>query len=264
VVRDTLLARGAEARGLDGSPEAKLARESELARRLLKAELATARATPPTEEELRVASARRWLDVDRPEGFRTVHAVVMFKPEDDEAKKARGRAVAAAIRSAVLPVAAHAADLVVGEGAPPSGRRIGPRDDPDPLSGAFREAVLGVPTGGFEVKAEPLPPVALSGRLLVPGEQYILETYSRAASSLQERGALSPIVETTFGAHVIMLLERTPPLLLEGEARLARLGDDIVNERARAAQKKLLADRKDRSWVALDAVGLLELVRVEP
>jgi hypothetical protein len=172
--------------------------------------------------------------------------------------------VAAAIRAAVLPVAARAAELVVAEGAPPPGRRIGPRDDPDPLSGAFREAVLAVPTGGFEVKAEPLPPVASSGRRFLPGEQYVLESYGRAATSLHERGALSPIVETTFGAHVIMLLERTPPLVLEGDARLARLRDDIVNERARAAQKKLLADRKDRSWVAPDAAGLLELVRVEP
>src|SRR5262249_1125580 len=85
-VRETLFARGAEARGLAGTSDVKLAREGDLARRTLRRVLAEARATPPTEAELRDAAERKWLDVDRPEGFRTVHAVVRFAPGDDDAK----------------------------------------------------------------------------------------------------------------------------------------------------------------------------------
>ena len=101
-VRDALLASEAAARGLTESPDARLAWDGELARRVLRRVLAEARARPPTAAELDAAAARRWLEVDRPEGFRTVHAVVRYEVKDDDAKKARARAVAEAIRAAAL------------------------------------------------------------------------------------------------------------------------------------------------------------------
>jgi hypothetical protein len=263
-VHDALLALGAEARGLAETPDARLAREGELARRMLRQILAGARKVPPTETELAGAAARRWLEIDRPEGFRTVHAVVRFEPGDDDAKKARSRALAEAIRAAVLPVSEQAAAMPLPEGAPPPGPRISPSDDPDPLSSAFRRAVSTVATGGLVVQAEPLPPVTAAGRLLIPGDQYVDEVFAHAATALPVRGALSPVVVSSFGAHVILLLERTPAVVLEGDARLARLRDDIVNERARAAEKQLLAGLKGQSSVAPDAAALLSLVAVDP
>lgn len=262
-VRDTLLARGAEASGLADSSEAQLAWQSELARRLLRRMLAEARATPLTEAELRDAAARRWLEIDRPEGFRTVHAVVRFDPGDPDEKKARARALAEAIHAAVLPVAARAATLPLPEGVPPAGPRTAPKDDPDPLSDAFREAVAKVPPGGLEVKAEPLPAVTAGGRLLAAGDGRLDEDFTRAAVALSARGSLSPVVESRFGAHVILLLERTPAVVLDHEARLAKLRDDIVNERARTAQKRLLAGFQERRSVAPDAAALLDLVAVD-
>jgi peptidyl-prolyl cis-trans isomerase C len=267
-VRDTLLAAGAEARGLAGTSDVKLAREGDLARRTLRRVLAEARATPPTEAELRDAAERKWLDVDRPEGFRTVHAAVRFASGDDDAKRARARALAEAIRAAARPVVERAGELPLAQGVPAQSLRMPvlPKEDPDPLSAAFRQMVPAVASRdpGLQVVIEPLPPVAASGRLLVSGDERLDEAFARAAAALPERGALSPVVESSHGAHVILLLERTPAVVLQGPARLARLRDDIVNERARAAQKQLLAGLKAQSSIEPDAVALLGLVAVYP
>jgi peptidyl-prolyl cis-trans isomerase C len=263
-VQDTLFALGAEANGRADSLDARLAWRGELARRLLRRILAEARATPPTEAELRDAAARRWLEIDRPEGFRTVHAVVRFDPSDADEKKARARSLAEAIHAAALPIAERAAALPLrGGGAPPSGPRIAPQDDPDPLSAAFRQAVAALPAGGLEVTAEPLPAVTAAGRLLIAGDQHLDEDFTRAATALPARGALSPVVESRFGAHVILLLERTPAVVLDHDARLVKLRDDIVNERARAAEKQLLAGLGERRSVAPDVAALLGLVAVD-
>lgn len=264
-VRDALLAGGARARGLEASAGARFAWEGELARRVLRRLLDEARATPPTEAELSEATARRWLEIDRPEAFRTVHAVVRADGSDaGEAKKARARALAETLRAAVMPALAPAVSLPFPQGAPPPGPRVAPKDDPDPLSAAFRLAAAAVPTGGLQVNIEPLLPVTAAGRLLVVGDEYLDEGFARAAAALPARGALSPVVESRFGAHVILLLERTPAVVLQGEARVARLRDDIVNERARAAEKRLLAGLKEQRSVAPDAAALLGLVAVEP
>ncbi|MFT3765013.1 MAG: peptidyl-prolyl cis-trans isomerase [Minicystis sp.] len=264
-VYDALLAREAEVRGLDRSPGVTQQIEAELARRLLRRLLADARAKPPTEDELREAAARKWLDVDRPEGFRTVHAVVLSDPQkDDPAKRARARAVADAIRAAVLPIAERAATMPLAEGAPlPTARQI-PADDPDPLSGAFRKEATAVPRDGFDVTVEPLPAIAVDGRVLAPGGERFDTGFAAAASALAARGALSPVVESPFGYHVILLLERSPAQILTGEARTKRLFDDIVNDRARAAEKRLLTSLRPRGGASPDAPGLLDLVSVEP
>jgi peptidyl-prolyl cis-trans isomerase C len=262
-VHDALLAREAAARGLTESPDARLSWDGELARRVLRRVIEEARVLPPTPAELDAAAARRWLEVDRPEGFRTVHAVVRYEAKDDDAKKARARAVAEAIRAAALPVSERAATLPLIEGAPQPTARTAPGADPDPLSGAFRLAVSAVPADGFQVVAEPLPAVSATGRLLAPGDGRLDPDFSRAAAALPARGALSPIVETAFGLHVILLLERTPALVLEGEARVARLRDEIVNERARAGEKRLLGGLRERSSVVPEASGLLGLVGVD-
>lgn len=264
-VRDALLASAAAAQGLDAAADVRLTVDNELARRLLRKLLAEARAHPPTEPELEEAASRRWLDVDRPEGSRTVHAVVLVDPaKDDEPKQARARAVAEAIRAAALPVAERAATMPLVEGAPPPSARLTANDDPDPLSAAFRRAAATVPADGLTVRIEPLGTVAADGRLLAPGDQYYHPDFARAAAGLPARGALSQVVASPAGLHVILLLERTAAQVLTGAARISRLRDDIVNERARAADKRLLAGLKARASVAPDATGLLALVSMDP
>lgn len=264
-VRDALLVQGALDRGLDRAPEVDREITGGLARAMLRRLLADARATPLTEGELREAAARRWLEVDRPEGFRTVHAVVRFDPQkDDAAKKAAALAVAEAIRAATLPISERAATMPLPEGAPPPSSRQLPADDPDPLSGAFRKAASAVPAQGLEVVVEPLPAVAADGRVLAAGNEALDPAFSRAAATLAARGALSAITPTSFGFHVILLLERTPARVFTGDARAQRLMADIVNERARAAEKRVLAGLRAGGKPSPDAAGLIELPNVEP
>jgi peptidyl-prolyl cis-trans isomerase C len=264
-VRDALLARGAEERGLAGAPEVRLSVDGELGRRVLRRILAEARAAPLTDEELDQAAKRKWLEVDRPEGLRTVHAVARFTAKDDDAKKARARAVAEAIRAAVARVAERAAEMPAPAAVPSPQRRPSPAsDDPDPLSAAFRAAAAAVPHEGVEVVVESLPAIAADGRVLAAGAPQAFDPeFSRAAAALGSRGVLGPVSESSFGAHVILMLERTPALVVTGDARRERLQGDIVNDRARAAERRLLAAYKDRRSVAPDAAGLLGLVTVE-
>jgi peptidyl-prolyl cis-trans isomerase C len=264
-LRDALFARGALDRGLDQAPETQRRTSAELARRTLHRLLDEARRTPPTEDELRAAAERKWLDVDRPEGFRTVHAVVQIDLEkaNDEAR-ARARQVADAIHAAAVAVAARAETMPLPEGALHPTERISIPDDPDPLSAAFRAAATAVPAEGLAVLAQALPAVAADGRVLSPAGGYFLLPYATASAALPARGALSPVTTSPAGLHVILLLERSPSQILGGEARYHRLREDVVNERARAAEKRLLAALRPRAEIAAEAPGLLGLVSVEP
>ena len=266
-IRDALFANGATARGLEKSPDVRLALRGHLARAALRRLLTEARSTPPTEKELADAARRRWLDVDRPEGSLVVHAVVRFGETEAADKKAQALAVARAIRSAVVPIASH----VEANAAPPSAVSTAARTatptsgDIDPLARAFRHAAEAVDHAGFDVTIESLPAFAPDGRALIAGSDAVFEvSFARAAAALPVRGAVSDVVVTPFGAHVILLLERTPSVSLNAEERLLRLRDDVINERARASEKKLLATRRAATSVASNVEGLLDLVPLEP
>lgn len=259
VVHDTLLARGAEARSLAMAPEVAGAIRGALGRQVLKDALAKARSEPLTDAEVAEASKRKWLEIDRPEGVRTIHALVRFTPRDPAAKRQRGSEIAEAIRAAIVPMATRTQEYELP--GVPSEPWPSVQDPTDPLAVAFRKAASAVPHDGAEVTIEALPAVASDGRVLLPGQPPAFDSvFVAAATSLRARGAMSPVTLTVFGAHVILLLERTPPIVLSAAARRNRLRNDIENERARAAVKRLLASPTPRSSIAPDAAGLLDLL----
>jgi hypothetical protein len=258
-VHDALLASEARARGLDEVPAVRAEMSVVLARSLLQRLLEEARsAGPVTDEELRTATERHWLDLDRPEGFRTVHAVVRLKEGADAVTRARANEVAEAIRAAV----SSARDVALTTAAPPP--TPGKPPPADPAAEAFEQAANAVPKQGFEVLAQPLPPVAASGRLLTSEGQRFDTDFSRAAASLVTRGDLSAPVASAFGVHVILLLERIPSQTVPEEERRRLVLEEVVSDRARAAQARLIESlrREPRLVDGLDA--LLELVRIEP
>jgi hypothetical protein len=265
-IRDVLLQNGAWARGLAGSVDARLAIRGYLARRLLHRLLVEARAAPPTEAELSEAAKRKWLEVDRPEGSVVVHAVVQITGDGDTDGEKWGRAlvVVQAIRAAVQPVAEHADEY----GPPPTASPVQPTSSfqaSDPLAAAFQRAAATVPHGDLKVTVESLQPFASDGRVLTPGtEDFYDKAFAMAAAALPRRGALSDIVRTRFGAHIVLLLTRFPALVLTGHERNVRLRDDVLNERARTEAKKRLLALRVTASVATDAVGLLDLVSVAP
>ena len=255
-VRDALLAAGARERRLDEALRAEI--HAVLARRVLRQLLDDAAlAGPVTDEELRAATERHWIELDRPEAFRTVHAVVRLKADADAATRDRARALAQAIRAAVAgarDVALRTQPPQASSGRPPA----------DPAAEAFQEAARAVPADGLEVVAEPLAPVTAAGRVLVPGRQQLDPDFARAAAALSARGDLSPPVTSSFGVHVLLLLERIPPSLIPEDERRRLVHDEVMSDRARAAHARLLATLRREPMLADGADALLSLVRIEP
>ncbi|WP_437940834.1 peptidylprolyl isomerase [Sorangium sp. So ce341] len=258
-IRDALLAAAARDGGLDRDADVQRDISAVLARRLLhRLKDEAENAGPVTDDELRAATERHWLDLDRPEGYRTVHAVVRLSADAGEATRDKARALADAIRAAVL----SSREVARSSEPPPA---AGPRQPPsDPAADAFIRAAKGVPADGLEVVAEALPPVTAAGRVLSPAPQHFDVEFSRAAAALNARGDLSPPVASSFGVHVIMLLERIPAQVVPVEERRGLVRDEVVTERARAAQAKLLEVLRREPKIVGGVDALLELVRIEP
>ncbi|WP_437817969.1 peptidylprolyl isomerase [Sorangium sp. So ce1078] len=258
-VRDALFAAEARDRGLEHDAEVQRDISAVLARRLLhRLKEEAENAGPVTDDELRVATERHWLDLDRPEGYRAVHAVVKLPEGAGEATRDKARALADAIRTAV-----QSSREVARSSEPP--RPSGARHSPtDPAADAFISAAKGVPAEGLEVVAQALPPVTAAGRVLAPEPQQFDVEFSRAAAALNARGDVSAPVASSFGVHIIMLLERIPAQVVPVEERRGLVRDEVMTDRARAAQARLLEVLRREPRVVGGVDALLELVRIEP
>lgn len=263
-VRDALFESEARARGLDREPSVRAALQVALARLVLHDIFdAAKRAGPMTDAELYDATQFHWLDVDRPPGFRTVHAVVRLDAKADAARRKDASAIAEAIRRALEPIAAAAAPAPPALSAPMDPDPARPAPTLDPLVAQFKQAAEAVPHQGFDVTIEPLPAVAADGRVLEPGDRAFDPDFARAAAGLERRGEISPLTVTSFGVHVIMLLERTPPRTLPADERRALLQDEVVVARARAAQRALLERSREGVVVERGVDALLAVVAVD-
>lgn len=253
-IRDALFASEARARGLDADPSVQLAEEALLARVLVQEIAAAAEARGPvTDAELDEVTARHWAELDRPDAARTVHAVVTLKKGAPPDARAAALALAEAIRAAV----SKASDVAAAGPAPAPG---GPEDA---AVKAFRDAANAVPRGDREVRVEALPPVVADGRVVSEGGGRFDEAYARAALQLARRGDVSPVVETPFGFHVLLLLERVPGRTVPREERRRMVRDEVMSTRARTEKEKLLAGLRSSVAIHRDVDALLALVPVE-
>lgn len=245
-VRDALFSLEARSRGLDAERDIELRATALLARVLIEDINAAAAAQGPvTDAELDEVTARHWTELDRPEASRTAHAVVLLKKDAAPPMRARALAVAETIRKAAAPAA---------DAARSSARPSDPRAE-DPAAIALRQAVNGVPKDEFEVRVEALPPVVADGRT-TEGQGTFDQAYAKAAIALERRGDLSPVVETSFGFHVLLLLERLPSQIVPREERRRVVLEEVITDRARRARDQLLGDLRagvkiDRSLDAL-------------
>jgi PPIC-type PPIASE domain len=217
-IRDAVFANGALHEGLDQHPSAHAALRGTLARATLEALKQEAAQTEPTDAEIAAATQRHFVDLDRPEAFRVIHAVVRVSEDADAAIKARAKSLAERIADRVTKA----------------------NDEAE-----FRTAVESVENGGLEVLVETLRPVAADGRVVDvdhPAEaQTFAVPFARAASHLGHPGQKSGVVATEFGFHTMMLLERTPPLSVPLDERRRLLRDEIFTDRARRLKKELLS-----------------------
>lgn len=228
IVRDELLASGARDAGLDASAEVRLAVDALLARALLGSIDAEVRAAPPTDAEVAAAVERRWLELDRPESFRTVHVVVRVTPSAAPAAHAAAKALRDELRAAVSDAARRAKETA------PSPRAVpwASAEAPDPAAAAFIEATKRFSTRG-ELVAQELAPVTADGWTIAAESGTYEAPYAKASAGLASRGDLAD-ADTVHGYHVIMLLERVPAARVLGDARTRAVWRDVVSSRARA------------------------------
>jgi hypothetical protein len=154
--------------------------------------------------------------------IQVVHAVVRRGPTVSESL---ARATIAAIREAVLP--AKSAD-------------------------DFLSRAQAVPHGDLRIRAEPL-------RDLRVDTQGFDADFVAAAFALRSVGDTSPVTESSFGWHVIRLVDRVPVPASEIEERRTRLRDVIPVVRARERIGRFLQSAHERTKIEI-APGAQDLM----
>lgn len=254
-VRDALFAAEARAQGIAADRQVELAASGILARAIVQDIAASAEVHGPvTDTELDEVTERHWTELDRPDASRTVHAVVQMKKGSSADVRASAIALAEAIRKSVaslVEVAPHS------EPVAPSAR--GPED---PMIAAFRESASAVPKGALDVRVEALLPVVADGRTLSDGQRYD-ETFAKAALQLTKRGEVSPVIETPFGFHVLLLLERIPGHTVPREERRTMVREEVLSTRARAVKDRLLSGLRQSASIDRSVDAALALVPVD-
>ena len=237
-VSDTLLASEFERRG-DGASISVVRRATQSRMLLEELQRASLGRGEPTAEELAEATARHWWDYDRPVMVRTAHAVVQ------EGTPEQRRALALKIFAALQGVK-------------------------DPAQ--FIAQANTVPAGDLTVTVQSLPPVGLDGRTYDPSApprpgappgQFDTD-YAAAAHAIENVGDLSPIVETIFGLHVIVLTERIEARATSVEKRRKDFRSEILRLRSETDLKKTLATAREASPPSFDRAwnGYLDMVDV--
>jgi peptidyl-prolyl cis-trans isomerase C len=180
------------------------------------------------------------VELDRPEAFRVVHAVVRVPENADASLKARAKSLAERINEKVAKA----------------------QDEAE-----FRALVDSVDRGGLDVVVETLKPVASDGRVIDVEHPTASETFvpafARAASHLTHVGQKSGIVSTDFGFHTMMLLERTPPHVVPLDERRRILHDEIVTARAMKLKKERLAELRANVATSIERSADAELATVQ-
>jgi hypothetical protein len=179
-----LLAREALRRGLDRDPlVTDLARRAEIQALLAHTIEAEHRLDNLPADDLRAGMRLRGFNLAHGELWRTIHALVMVPHDATPARRAELRARAEALHAALAAL-------------------------PPPRLDAFR-ATATASLRGVPSRIEDLPGIDREGRF---AQGDMAPAFTAAAVQLEHPGEISPVVETEFGYHVIMLVAREPPL----------------------------------------------------
>lgn len=238
-ISDALFAAHAK-QAMAGSGSIETAERSALARAMLeRLKREAENRGPPSDAEVEAITNERWLDLARPPLVRTTHAVVQFSSPADAPKAKRA---AEAIASAVAGI----------------------KDSTE-----FDKRARAVPSEGLKVDVEHLLPVAPDGRSGdpkaprgMPAPPPLEKAYATAAHAIPEVGAQSPIIQTSYGYHVILLEERLPEIAYSFEERRALVTPEVMSRRATDLENALLEPNKPAVRYDRAIVELLSRVQV--
>lgn len=235
IVDDEIAANAAKKRGLDQKDPTSwnlTAVRGRLAADRLLAE--AKKQGPPSNAEVERLSELHWADVDRPPMVHVIHAIA--RRPDKPALVAEARAIGEQIAAAVKD-ASSAEDFKAKATAVAHPKEI-------------------------ETRVEDLPPFTEEGRVATGGGMD--PAFARPAYALKSPGDQTGIVETSFGWHVIRLIERIPEQRMAFEDRRTAFAEEVLAMRGHDAVTELLTalKRKTRIEVSPAAEQLMRSVSI--
>jgi hypothetical protein len=110
-------------------------------------------------------------------------------------------------------------------------------------------------------RVEMVPPIDASGRY---NHGSVVPPYAQAAARLFAPGQVSPVVETDYGYHVLVLRERLPAVRRPDDEVLAAVRSELVVAGRQAALGRLVAQLRQRygTQVRLEALRASETMRL--
>ena len=220
-----LLAREATRRGIDRDPLTQESARRALIQALLARTVEQTAVPSQPPPELSSAIAARSFDLAHGELWQTKHALVQWAGDAGTGSvnaHAAARALAEQIRARVLQV--------------PSGRA-------DRL-----DAIANEVCGTAPHRVESLPPFDREGH---SAHAAFVAPYVQAATQLEQVGNVSPVVETEFGYHVIVLVARVPALERPAAEVNAEVRDELTAWLRHRELEHLLGDLRSRYHVAI-------------
>jgi peptidyl-prolyl cis-trans isomerase C len=132
---------------------------------------------------------------------------------------------------------------------------------PPPRGAETFEALARAQLPAAETRVERLPPIDRTGRH-ARGE--LVPAFAQAATALERPGDVSPVVETPYGFHVILLLERLPAQHRPEEEVRATIRSELLWRLRHRALERYLASLHERyrTQVRDEALRAVERIRI--
>ncbi|MEM6791942.1 MAG: hypothetical protein AAF715_30770 [Myxococcota bacterium] len=258
-IRDALFE--AEARRVLPSSLLRVATRGVLARAMYRNVVVETRQSAISEDELGRATETFWTYYARPRGYRTVHAVVLVPPDAPREAHEEAKRRLALIRDAWAPFGERLRGTSPPERDEEQMFRWEGSRSREPIFDELEQAATAA-AGAMGMKVQQLPPVTEEGYIIdhADSQSTVDVRFAQAASRLEARGTMSPIVSSHAGWHVMMLLEVTPARQVDDATRRERLRPFIHRQRAQDAIDAVLKATRPRVRHANNADALLQVL----